>query len=202
MILGCWNPSVILTYIGTIVSVTGITLALNGSLSGALSCLVIAGLIDLADGPVARAVRRDERAKRFGVVLDSVADVVAFLALPAVILASMQPGLAAVPAGAVFVIAGLARLAHFTTVDADSFAPVPHYNGLPVTYAALIVPLACLLTPNLPVAAGGLLLGTVLVATAVAFVVPLRIPKPRGKAYAFFGVLAVALLTALWVAPL
>lgn len=201
MILGCWNPSVILTYLGTIIATLGIGFAVNGALSGALSCLVIAGLIDLVDGPVARAVRRDERAKRFGVVLDSVADVIAFLALPVVILTSIRPGLLSVGVAAAFAIAGLARLAHFT-IDADSEAPVSHYLGLPVTYAALIVPVTGLAKPLLPEPGFGVLLAAVMLATAVAFVVPVRIAKPRGRAYIFFALLAIALLTALRVLPL
>jgi CDP-diacylglycerol--serine O-phosphatidyltransferase len=202
VILGSWNPSVILTYLGTAVAVSGISLAGSGAITGAVACLVVVGLIDLADGPVARRVVRDVAARRFGVVIDTVADVVAFVALPVAILAALLPIAAAMALGALYAIAGLARLAHFTADQADPEGPVAHYRGLPVTYAALVLPLVALTKRLLPtIAFQGVLAGSVLI-LAAAFVVDVRVPKPRGVAYVVFGMMAVAVLGLLGVVGL
>ena len=42
--LGVYNYTVVLTYIGMLVSFLGITFAFQGSFPGALLCLIIAGL--------------------------------------------------------------------------------------------------------------------------------------------------------------
>jgi CDP-diacylglycerol--serine O-phosphatidyltransferase len=192
VILGSWNPSVILTYLGTAVAVSGISLAGSGAITGAVACLVVVGLIDLADGPVARRVVRDVAARRFGVVIDTVADVVAFVALPVAILAALLPIAAAMALG----------LAHFTADQADPEGPVAHYRGLPVTYAALVLPLVALTKRLLPtIAFQGVLAGSVLI-LAAAFVVDVRVPKPRGVAYVVFGMMAVAVLGLLGVVGL
>lgn len=199
MILGSWNPSVVLTYLGATVAAYGIGLAAAGSLRGALTCLVLAGLLDLADGPVARRVRRDDRAKRFGVVLDTVADVVAFVALPVAVLFAVLPLGAAVLPAAIWVVAGLARLAHFTAHDADTETAVSYYRGVPVTYAALVIPVVCLAKPWLAPVGFQSVITVTMAVLALLFVLDVKVPKPRGLAYAGFGVLAVIVVALLWI---
>ncbi len=198
MILGSWQPSVVLTYAGAVAAAYGIGLAAAGSVRGALTCLVIAGLADLADGPVARSLRRDDAAKRFGVVLDTVADVVSFVALPVALLFALLPRAAAAGVAAVWVVAALARLAHFTAVDADAAGPVRHYRGVPVTYAALVIPVVGLLRPILAGTGFQVLLAAAMLGLALLFVVDVRVPKPRGLAYGAFGALALIVLVLLW----
>ena len=53
--IGFYNYTVILTYIGLLSSVFGITQVFEGRLSIAFLCLVISGICDLFDGKVARS---------------------------------------------------------------------------------------------------------------------------------------------------
>ena len=70
--IGKWNKSVILTYIGLAFAVAGIFLASReGCLNYAWCCLMAAGVCDLFDGAVARKVKRTDEEKKFGVELDS-----------------------------------------------------------------------------------------------------------------------------------
>ena len=197
MVLGSWHPSVALTYAGAVVSALGMTLAVSGNTRGALACLVLAGLADLFDGPVARSMRRDDTQRAFGVQLDSLVDVLSFVAFPVVLLHALTGGpWWGLPVLLGYAVAGLARLTFFTLGAAADDTPLRHYRGLPVTYAALIFPLAALTRPWLGAAfAPALIALTALV--AVLFVLDVPVPKPRGLAYAGFGVLAVGVLTAL-----
>ena len=203
-IIGFYNPSVVLTYAGVSVAVLGLWLAASARQEAALICLVVAGLADLFDGPLARRVTRDAAARRFGQEIDSLADMVSFIALPVVIAMSLgvRSGWA-VPVLAVYALAGVVRLAYFNAVtrgDASGDAaaePVRAFRGLPVTYAALILPAAALVAAALPASAMPWIVGVVLAALGALFVLDVPVPKPRGASYAVFGALAIAVVVAL-----
>ncbi|WP_407343234.1 CDP-alcohol phosphatidyltransferase family protein [Pengzhenrongella phosphoraccumulans] len=201
MIIGSWHPSVVLTYAGAVTSALGMSLALSGHLRGAVACLVVAGLADLFDGPVARAMSRSEAQQAFGVQVDSLADVFSFVAFPVVLVAALVGHWWVVPVLALYTVAGLARLTHFTVAAAVDDAPRRFFHGLPVTYAALVLPLTALLRPHLG-ATFGPLLTLVTAALAVLFVLDVPVPKPRGAAYVALGLLAVAIMVALAVVGL
>lgn len=200
--VGFANRSVILTYTGVAVAVLGTWLALTARLEAAAICLVVAGLCDLFDGPVARRVARGADARRFGQEIDSLADMVSFVALPIVIAFGLGVrSLGWVPVLAGYALAGLIRLAYFNAVtgaaNGSGGTPIRHYRGVPVTYAALVLPVAVLATAALPAAAGPWLVGGVLASLGLLFVLDVPVPKPRGTSYAVFGAVAVALVTAL-----
>ena len=82
-IVGMWNPSVILTYVGMAFAVLGMGFAFQGEdVAHPMICLIIAGVCDLFDGAVARRCKRTEEEKAFGIELDSLVDVLSFIALP------------------------------------------------------------------------------------------------------------------------
>lgn len=195
MILGMWNKSVILTYVGMAFAVGGMCLASGGHISYAYACLIVAGVCDLFDGALARKIKRTEAEKQFGIQLDSLVDVVSFIALPVTIFCAM--GLTKIWQIALYVlfaVSGIARLGYFNVITADENGPVKYYTGLPVTYSALIFSVAnlggCFVRKDLFE-----ILFTILVAlVAVAEVVKVPVVKPRGVAYAFFAVAAIGLL--------
>ena len=134
MILGMWNKSVILTYVGMAFAVAGMCLAAGGCISYAYACLIVAGMCDLFDGAVARRVNRTEEEKQFGIQLDSLVDVMSFIALPVTIFCAM--GMTKIWQIAVYVlyaVSGIARLGYFNVMTADENGPVKYYTGLPVT---------------------------------------------------------------------
>ena len=84
-IVGFWNPSVILTYVGMSIAILGMFLAVSGRINYSFICLVLCGICDLFDGVVARRFKRTDEEKAFGIELDSLVDVVSFIALPVTI---------------------------------------------------------------------------------------------------------------------
>lgn len=195
--LGKWNRSVILTYMGLACAVAGIFLAVAGyNVKYSFICLMLAGIFDLFDGPVARSVKRNEEEKKFGIEIDSVVDAVSFTALPIAIFTSM--GMNALPyviLYIVFAISCAARLAYFNAVTADSEGPVKYYTGLPVTYSALIFPVCYLLSIPLEKNIFTIIYALVIAAVAVLQVLKVKIVKPKGIAYVFFGILAIVIIT-------
>ena len=182
--LGVYNYTVVLTYIGMLTGLTGIGFAMSGRIPWALLGLLLAGLCDMFDGKVASLKKnRTAQEKRFGVQIDSLSDLICFGVLPAATVYATARGSILVGVIAeLYVLCALIRLAWFNVDEeerqegTDSQREI--YLGLPVTTAALFLPtilgVARLLHRPLPV------LGTsLLIVMAVAFLTPFKLVKPR-----------------------
>jgi len=197
MFIGKYNKSVILTYFGVALSIAGIVLALNNSIHYAMLCLIVAGICDLFDGKLARMMKRTPEEKSFGVQIDSLADMIDFVALPVIIFYAL--GLTAwyhIALYIIYTLCAISRLGYFNiSVDGvDTQEPVKHYRGLPVTYAALIFPLLWLLSFVLTTGIFGIVYTVAVAVVALLFVADIKIAKPRGAAYIFFLVLALGMI--------
>ena len=71
--IGFYNYTVILTYVGMLSGFMGIVSAWSGNLKMALLCLIFAGVCDMFDGKIASTMKRTKQEKRFGVQIDSLA---------------------------------------------------------------------------------------------------------------------------------
>lgn len=196
MFVGKWNKSVILTYMGMMSAVTGMFLAFKlEKINYALCCLMISGVCDLFDGMVARRCKRTQEEKLFGIELDSLVDVISFIALPICIFIAM--GLTHVwdiIIYLIFALVGIARLAYFNIDTADSENAIKYYLGLPVTYVALIFPFVFLLSKVIPGNIFSIILEVAILVVSLLELLKIKIPKPKGVWYAIFGVLAIAML--------
>lgn len=95
--LGFYNYTVVLTYVGMLTGFAGILFAAGGQVSPALLCLLGAGFCDMFDGKIASTRPRTQQEKRFGIQIDSLSDLVCFGVLPAVIVWCAAWGFAAFP---------------------------------------------------------------------------------------------------------
>ena len=149
--IGFYDYTVLLTYMGFISGIVGITLAINGHIFPAIFCLMFSGLCDMFDGRVARTKKkRTAEERHFGIQLDSLSDLVCFGVLPSIIgysLALKDTFLPfdyryLLPVVVFFPLAALIRLAYFNVLEItrNSNTPVKVYTGLPVTSSALIFP--------------------------------------------------------------
>ncbi|MBP5275622.1 MAG: CDP-alcohol phosphatidyltransferase family protein [Lachnospiraceae bacterium] len=196
MFVGKWNKSVILTYIGMASAVVGMFLAFSEEkINYAFCCLMISGVCDLFDGMVARRCKRTEEEKLFGIELDSLVDVISFIALPICIFIGM--GLTHIWDIFIYVaftLVGIARLAYYNIDTADSEKAIKYYQGLPVTYVSLIFPLVYLLSIVIPDNIFSIIFEASIIVIALLELIKVKIPKPKGAWYAIFGVLAIAML--------
>ena len=201
--IGFYNYTVYLTYIGMLSSTVGIALAIGGKISAAVFCLLFSGLCDMFDGIVARTKKdRTETEKRYGIQLDSLSDVICFGVLPFAI--GVNAGADAwwqIAVMALFVLAGLIRLAYYNVTEETRQKQTSEkrkaYLGLPITSSALTVPfLFCFYRPlgsAFPYAYTALLL-----VNGAAFITPFHVKKP-GKKGLTAMLLAGVLLTILIV---
>lgn len=198
--LGTYNLAGVLTFTGLILALAACLFSYLGQLPWAAVCLIYSGLCDLFDGWVARRFNRSPAEAAFGLQIDSLADMAAFGITPVVIL--LHSGLsvwADFPFFAFYSCAAAMRLAHFNQSRTAAVSSSHHYTGLPVTFAALVFPLALLPAQRLPWPVSLWILRGTLAMMALLFLARIPIPKPRGKAYAVFVLLAFG-LTYAWLA--
>lgn len=145
--IGFYSYTVILTYIGFVCGAVGIYFASSGSTNAAIIMLMLAGFCDMFDGKVAKTKKnRTPQECRFGIQIDSLSDMVCFGILPPMI--AFSAGLHApiqIAVFSCFSLAALIRLAYFNVTEEErqqiTTERRKHYEGLPVTSVALIIPL-------------------------------------------------------------
>ncbi|MBP5679217.1 MAG: CDP-alcohol phosphatidyltransferase family protein [Bacilli bacterium] len=201
MILGKWNKSVILSYIGLLSSILGIIFCMKVQINYAVICMMVTGLCDLFDGTVARRCKRTKEEKQFGIELDSLIDVFDFIAFPIVFFYAIGfQEWYYYPLFCFYGIMGIARLAHFNTIVDNNNKPVPFYHGLPVTYAALIFPLAhffcTLFFPGILL----IVIGILIFVVTIFYIIDVPVPKPKLLPSVGLLILAIVLtIFYLWV---
>jgi CDP-diacylglycerol--serine O-phosphatidyltransferase len=192
---GIYNPACLVTMVGAFSGCLAICLSVSGLIGFALVSLILAGLADLFDGYVARKLKLGAFEKAYGVQLDTVVDVLSFVAAPAVIgaaIAGADP--LVIVCIVLYMLAGLVRLAHFNTGAVSGNAAVDAHSGLPVTYVALVLPVVLVPMELFGEATFRFALGAVFLLLALLFVAPVTVPKPRGAFYLIFPLLAVGLI--------
>ena len=177
--IGVYNYSVILTYLGVGLSLFGITQALSGNFDIAILCL---------DGKVARSMKnRTEEQIIFGIQIDSLCDAICFGVTPAIIAYSL--GLNStfgIIVEIVFVLCGVIRLAYFNVLEElkhlhPENSEAKCYHGLPITSIAIIFPI-------------------VMLAIAFLYICDFKIRKPSNAMVAFILIfMAIVVLKILHV---
>ena len=194
---GVYNPSIILTYISVFCALAGIGTLLKAE-SGSLSCmttviilLIACGVCDMFDGAIARKCKRTDVEKEFGIQLDSLADTVAFVVYPSIILLHIcNFDAASYIISCAYAFAGIMRLGWFNVTVEDNKG---YFQGMPVTTSAAIIPLSYLILSKLGFETSVL---TVLIKVlfgiiACLFIANFRFKKPRGKSKAIMAVIAL-----------
>lgn len=181
--IGYYNPSVIATYISLICSVVGMSFSITGNMLAALFFLMLCGLLDMVDGPIARRCKRTEDEKSFGIQIDSLCDVVCFGAQPAIFCMRMA-GMSwyGTAIAGLFVLAGLIRLGFFNVQELNRVKVDPGrrktYDGLPITSSSVLIPVVALIDIAIKPFCGWIYL----IAMGIIgffYIAPIHIPKLR-----------------------
>ena len=193
--IGFYNHSVILTYLGLALSIFGMTRAQIGGETNyiiAVLCLALAGGCDTFDGKIARAMKnRTKEAELFGVQIDSLCDCICFGVFPAFLAYNlgMKDVLGTIIL-VVYILAGVIRLAYFNVLDevarnAPKTNERKSYRGLPITSIAIIFPILFLIRGVLP-QLFLTILPFAMLAIAFMFVLDIKIKKPTNQVIAVY----------------
>ena len=193
--VGYYNPSVVLTYIGLIFSVIGIFQSFGGNYKAALICLMVSGICDMFDGTIAKKIKRDKYEKSFGVQIDSLCDLVCFGVAPAVMTYCMgiqNLKILGICIVSFYILAAVIRLGYYNVLEEvhrDEGTVSTGFRGLPVTSVALILPMYKMLDYFVNFTNKDAMLGIMMFILPVGFLmnVPIRKPAKIGKAFLVFA---------------
>lgn len=150
--IGFYNYTVIVTYIGLISTFIGITHVLNGRYMLAIFCLIASGLCDMLDGVIARTHKtRSDHAKKFGIQIDSLCDVICFGVFPAIfnyaytLNNARNYAIISVFVSSFFALTAVIRLGYFNVMEEErqrnTSEPRMSYQGMPVTMVSMFLPM-------------------------------------------------------------
>ncbi len=194
MLIGKYNKSLIVSYLGVTFAVVGMCNAALGNFKTAIVCLILSGVCDMFDGRIARMCKRTKDDELFGIQLDSLADTVDFLAFPIVFgLAKGFNEWYNIVGYVLLAMAGIQRLCHFNVlvINKNDSGPVKFYSGLPVTSTSITFPLIWLISNYVSCGTYHIMYTVLTFLTAILFVLNIKVPKPRGIAYPIIAVVAL-----------
>jgi CDP-diacylglycerol---serine O-phosphatidyltransferase len=182
------------TLTGLMLSLISAILAIQNNFYAALICMIYAGLTDMLDGVVARQMVRTELQSEVGKQLDSIVDVCSFGFAPAIFAYcfGLQDWLS-VTILILYVGVNALRLAYFNSTGLTCDAQAEYFTGLPVTYAALFIPLTFTASFFLSDSTMKFVLDGVYLLLAIAMVANFKMIKLRGIWYGVFALGAIAL---------
>lgn len=204
--LGVYNYTVVLTYLGMLFACAGIHFAFSNSDRSfilSLLCLMIAGVMDMFDGKIASTKKnRTDFEKSFGIQIDSMADLISYGVLPALLVYKLSIGDSVYPhihpigvritmcVCALYLLCALIRLSFFNVDEAERQKKTSEcrheYRGLPVTSVALILPAVFIISYFAGSRRPPIVPSTVILAfMGIAFITPFKMIKPgfAGKAF-------------------
>lgn len=182
-LIGFYDYTVVLTYLSLASALAGMVLGSWGRFTAAMLCLVLCGICDAFDGIVARTkADRTRQQVSFGIQIDSLVDVIAFGAFPAVLCYQMGgqqlPGLVC---GLIYVLCAVIRLAFFNVTEQqrqqEEGGVNKYYRGLPVTTASMLLPVFYILRFFIGKALFSTLFCILLAAMALLFVLDFSVKK-------------------------
>lgn len=182
-VIGFYDYTVILTYLGMMIAFTGIIKVLNEQYINGIICLMLAGICDMFDGAVASTKERNGYEKHFGIQIDSLSDLISFGVLPAIFSykISGEKGSIGILVG-IYVLCGLIRLAYYNVQEFERQRTTNEkrdvFLGVPITTSAIVLPLIYLIYDRFS------FIGTTIFPVAMAllgigFITGLEIKKPN-----------------------
>ena len=198
--LGFYNYTVIVTYLGLVSAIMGIFSAINGQPVVSIYCLILSGACDMFDGKIARTRERTTQEQKFGIQIDSLSDLVCFGVLPAVIAYTLNPSSKLWFIPVIYVLAALIRLAYFNVTEEERQKHTTevrkYYEGLPVTSAAVIFPIVYCLK-QFTQGYFHIIYNCFMIFVALLFLLRFKLKKPGMKGIMVFlaiGILELALV--------
>lgn len=196
--IGFYNRSVVLTYIGLAVSIYGMYLASIKNFNMAMICLIISGFCDMFDGKIARITKRSKDAEVFGIQIDSLCDVICFGVFPALMGIFLGIDNYGIIILALFVIAGVIRLGYFNVMEQkrqeETTELRKYYEGLPITSTSILLPLYYSILGMTKIVDKYYLYLGFYALIGFLFVSKIKVKKPHGLSIVIFITLAILII--------
>lgn len=199
--IGFYDYTIIATSLSMLCGVLGIYYATIGSPLGAILFLMFSGAIDIFDGKIAHTKEQNIVEKRFGYITDALADTICYGVLPVVIaFTTSSYKWWQVILVCFYPIAVMIRLAYVSICQEARIAQgnprVKYYEGFPVSYISIILPLLYLIH-SLSTSVFSWIYFFALIILIPAMLLKYKVPKPKFKTSLYilgFGAIEMILL--------
>lgn len=195
MFIGYFSLANTVTLFGLASSIMAVFCASQNNYTLAIIMFMIAGLCDMFDGRIARGTaNRMRREKIYGIQLDSLADVVSFGVVPALIVYMMGYNkLIDLVLYLLFIICGATRLAYFNTqaLSETSDLNMKHFTGLPIPFSCAAFPVLMLITKITEASIAPWIFRLFFLFAGIAFILKIKIKKFNIKFLAGVAVIDV-----------
>lgn len=180
--IGFYDYTVILTYLGMLFGMSSMMQSANGHFLAAMLCMAGSLFCDTMDGKVARAKRnRTEQEMMFGVQIDSLCDIVSFGLAPAVMFYCLGlDGKWDFLFLGSYCLCSVIRLGYFNVL-AEEAEPGKKgdYHGLPVVCLTVMIPMTYLIGLFIPEFLFPWLLRGLLVLFSLLYILDFTVKKPN-----------------------
>lgn len=202
--IGFYNYTVILTYIGMIFGICGILSSFNGNIILAIIFLMLSAVCDMFDGKIARTMKRTKQEKRFGIQIDSLSDFICFGVQPAML--GYNIGMKEwyfLPIIFYYILSALIRLAYYNVMEEErqnkTDKDLEMCTGLPVPPSAIIFPVVYLVCQVLEIDST-YIYAVVMLLVGTLFIKKFSIKKLKTKGLIIMIILGLGVLTLLFLA--
>ena len=179
--LGFYDYTVILTYMGALAGLLGISMSVGGRFLGTVMCMAVALVCDTLDGIVARRKKNRTREEMlFGIQIDSLCDLISFGLCPAVMfyMLGMRSLWDLMLLGA-YCLCCVIRLAYFNVLAMEGeLGTKGDFHGLPVVCLDVMVPAIYLLFRLAPEGCALWVPRMALVVFGFLYILDFRVKKP------------------------
>lgn len=179
--IGFYDHTVILTYLGALAGLLGISMSVGGRFLGTAMCMAVALICDTLDGIVARRKKNRTRAEMlFGIQIDSLCDLISFGLCPTVMfyMLGMRGPWDLALLGA-YCLCCVIRLAYFNVLAVQAeLGTKGDYHGLPVVCLDVMVPTIYLLFRLAPESCAVWILRGAVAIFGFLYILDFRVKKP------------------------
>jgi len=182
-LIGFYDYTVILTYIGGLAGLLGILLTFRENYTQVCLCMGISLFCDTLDGKVAR--RKPGRTKDemlFGIQIDSLCDLISFGLCPAAMFCqlALHRNLADLLLLGAYCLCCVIRLAYFNTLACQAELGVKgDFHGLPVVCLNVVTPLIYVIYRRIPAGGQPWLLRAALITFGLLYILDFPVKKPN-----------------------
>ena len=200
--IGFYDYTVILTYLGALCGLLGISMSIHGLYVNAILCMAGALVCDTLDGMVARNKKNRTRGEMlFGIQIDSLCDLVSFGACPAVMfyMLGMRAPADMALLGA-YCLCCVIRLGYFNVLAMEAeLGTKGDYHGLPVVCLDVMIPAVYLLFRLVPQGCSLWVLRAAAALFGFLYILDFKVKKPVLWKFIAMGAVVVVPMVILFI---